>query len=102
MGSGDGCGSGSSSESGSSSGSVFVLGGLDGIQHGLAKEGQGGGGFALYASLRHAGEDMAESGAETRMAGKARSAASAAIGEGERTQGRAVLGAKNRHGSLQK
>ena len=40
--------------------------------------------------------------AETRMAGKARSAALAAIGEGERTQGRAVLGAKSRHGSLQK
>ena len=40
--------------------------------------------------------------AETRMAGMARRAALAAIGEGERTQGRAVLGAKSRPGSLQK
>ena len=116
---------------------VFVLRGLDGIEHGLAEVGEGGGGFALYASLGHAGEDVAESGAEiaggkvtageqsgniaadglgglglcfltgmktaeTRMAGKARSAAFAAIGKGERTQGRAVLGAKGRHGCLQK
>ncbi len=43
---------------------VFVLRGLDGIEHGLAEVGQGGGGFALDAALRHAGEDMAESGTE--------------------------------------
>jgi hypothetical protein len=32
-----------------------VLRDLDGIEHGLAEVGQGGGGFALYAALRHAG-----------------------------------------------
>jgi hypothetical protein len=42
----------------------FVLRRLDGIEHDLAEVGQGGGGLALYASLGHAGEDLAESGAE--------------------------------------
>ena len=40
--------------------------------------------------------------AEVRMAGLARSAATAAIGEGERTQRYAMLGAESRHGSLLK
>src|SRR5580704_11721897 len=41
-------------------------------------------------------------GAEMRMAVAAWTAAVAAIGERERTQGRAVLGVTSRHGSLQK
>jgi hypothetical protein len=40
--------------------------------------------------------------AEVQMTGKARSATVVAIGEGERTQGRAVHGALFGHGSLQK
>jgi len=38
----------------------------------------------------------------SRVAGEEQGAASAAVGEDERTQGRAVFGAKSRHGSLQK
>jgi hypothetical protein len=40
--------------------------------------------------------------AEVRVAGLARSAAAAAIGEGEGTQGHAVLGTKSGHGSLRR
>src|SRR4029077_20727338 len=38
---------------------VFVLGELDGIDHGLSQVGQGGGGFALDAALGDATEDLA-------------------------------------------
>jgi hypothetical protein len=40
--------------------------------------------------------------AEVRMAGMARSTAAAAVGEGESTQGHAVLGTKGGHGSLRR
>jgi hypothetical protein len=40
--------------------------------------------------------------AEVRMAGLTGSAAASAVGEGESTQGRAVLGTKSGHGSLRK
>jgi hypothetical protein len=59
----------------------------------VAADGLGGVGLCFLTGMK---------AAETRMAGKARRAALAAIGKGERTQGRAVLGATSRHGSLQK
>jgi hypothetical protein len=40
--------------------------------------------------------------AEVRMAGMERSKAAAAVGEGESTQGHAVLGTKSGHGSLRR
>jgi len=40
--------------------------------------------------------------AEVRMAGMERSAAAAAVAEGESTQGHAVLGTKSGHGSLRR
>ena len=53
----------------------------------------GGAGLGFLASVKVA---------EVRIGGTVRSTATAAIGKGERTQRHAVLGAKSRHGSLQK
>jgi hypothetical protein len=59
----------------------------------MAAYGLGGLGLCFFTGVKTA---------EPRMAGKARSAALAAVGERERTQGRAALGAKSGHRSLQK
>jgi hypothetical protein len=53
---------------------VFVLGELDGLDEGLAKIGEGRGGFGFYIALGSGGEEAAECGAET---------ASGEIGAGE-------------------
>jgi len=112
---------------------VFVLGVLDSLKQDLAEIGESGGGFGFDLTFCDGGEKAGQGGAEIAggeitagkergyiTAGTSRSAALAAVGEGESTQARTVFlildrravfilrdckavdGAIGGHGSLQK
>src|SRR5216684_1651975 len=94
---------------------IFVLGDVDGLHEGLCEVGNGAGGAEIAGGEVVAGEEVSDVSAEcfgsagfflgvveaeVGMVAGARSAATAAIRERKRAQGRAVLGTESRHKSL--
>jgi len=110
----DGIADGSSPGVGAEGVDVLVLGKMDGLGESLGEIGEGAGGTGLNVAADDSGQEATEGGAEIAggkaLAGEeigefagefiagAGSAALAAVGKGETTQGLAVLWAKRGHG----